>query len=637
MKYGSEFLVTATTSVDEPTVTALANGRFVVAWTDDRDIDPRYPQDNPWRTEIFSQVFNSDGSRHGNDFKINTTTWLHQNEPNIAALADGRFVASWTDFSLQGDRDSAGIRGQILNSDGSLSGIEFLVNTRTSNQQISPVVSSLSSGQFVIAWVDNGRSNGPAIAAQIFNSNGTRSGGEILVDEVFAGESNSPQITGLSNGNFVVSWQSSNSSGGDTSPSVIRARIIAADGSRLGSELQINSTTAYEQMEPSVTALANGRFVVVWTDNSRAYDVAYVGADVRAQVFEADGSALGREMLIGKTTLGEQNQPDIASLDDGRFVVVWADQFNDLSGLQPHHYYDIFAQVYNIDGSTSGAQFLVNTTQSGFQTFPEVSVLADGRFVVVWHDASPPNTTHPVNAVRGQIFDPRLAAVNLTGTSEGDDFRGTRYDDTIVGNDGDDRIFGRSGADVLSGGLGNDLIRGEAGNDKLTGGLGDDLIYGDNDIDYLYGGVGNDTLDGGAGNDILFGQVGNDVLKAGTGSDRLIGGANRDLLYGGTDTSPDVFDFNLLNESVVGSKRDVIYNFTRAADDIDLSTIDARAPTAANEVFLFKGTAATAYSVWYSVSGSNVIVKGDVTGDKIADFEILVVGVTSLSSGDFIL
>lgn len=193
---------------------------------------------------------------------------------------------------------------------------------------------------------------------------------------------------------------------------------------------------------------------------------------------------------------------------------------------------------------------------------------------------------------------------------------------------GADRVTGNSFADRLWLGTGNDFGNGRGGSDR---------IFGEGGNDSLQGGSGADTLDGGTGNDTLLGQAGNDSLNAGSGLDRLVGGIGRDLLYGGADGSRDIFDFNYRNESSVGSSRDVIYNFTRTVDDIDLRTIDARASTAANEAFLFKGSTATAYSVWYSASGSNVIVKGDVTGDRVADFEILVSGVTSLNSGDFIL
>lgn len=224
--------------------------------------------------------------------------------------------------------------------------------------------------------------------------------------------------------------------------------------------------------------------------------------------------------------------------------------------------------------------------------------------------------------------------------------RGNSLENVMTGNATSNVLWGDTGNDRLSGVVGNDKLFGEGGDDvlfggddhdQLVGGIGNDFLRSGSGGDEAYGGVGNDTVDGESGNDLLFGDGGRDVIKAGTGADNLIGGTGGDFLYGGTDAVGDVFDFNSRMETAVGSQRDVIHNFTSGSDDIDLSTIDARESTAGNEAFQFKGTIAAAFSVWYSKSGGNVIVKADVSGDRVADFEILVMGVGSLSSGDFIL
>ena len=83
-----------------------------------------------------------------------------------------------------------------------------------------------------------------------------------------------PQITALSNGGFVVTWRD-NSLGvggatGDSSSSAVKAQVFAADGTRVGSELLVNTATANDQDDPQITALANGGFVVTWEDGSLA-------------------------------------------------------------------------------------------------------------------------------------------------------------------------------------------------------------------------------------------------------------------------------------------------------------------------------------------------------------------------------
>jgi serralysin len=107
-----------------------------------------------------------------------------------------------------------------------------------------------------------------------------------------------------------------------------------------------------------------------------------------------------------------------------------------------------------------------------------------------------------------------------------------------------------------------------------------------------------------------------------------------------------MFDFNAITESKVGTARDKVYDFITKIDKIDLSGIDAN--TASNktgdQAFLFNNTTAKANSVWYKVADADgskatndIIVYGDVNGDAKADFEIGLVGVTSIAATDFVL
>ena len=119
-----------------------------------------------------------------------------------------------------------------------------------------------------------------------------------------------------------------------------------------------------------------------------------------------------------------------------------------------------------------------------------------------------------------------------------------------------------------------------------------------------------------------------------------------DSLYGGVDKVKDVFDFNTITESKVGTTRDKVYDFIAKIDKIDLGGIDANTATAktGDQAFLFNGTTAKANSVWYKVAdvdGSSatkdIVLYADVDGNTTADFEIGLVGVTSIAATDFVL
>ena len=170
---------------------------------------------------------------------------------------------------------------------------------------------------------------------------------------------------------------------------------------------------------------------------------------------------------------------------------------------------------------------------------------------------------------------------------------------------------------------------------KATGNTGNNQLLGNK---------GNNVLGGVDGNDRLLGVAGHDTLNGGDGSDTLTGGSGRDTLVGGA--ARDIFDYNLVTESTVASNgRDLIKDFLRGTDDIDLSGIDA-ITGGANNAFKFIGKAAFGGSAGQlrffftnpaGTADDRTTVEGDVNGDRQADFRIDLAGLHNLTATDFIL
>lgn len=209
-----------------------------------------------------------------------------------------------------------------------------------------------------------------------------------------------------------------------------------------------------------------------------------------------------------------------------------------------------------------------------------------------------------------------VETLRLTGTALAGN--GNALDNRIVGNAMANVLHGFEGADLLQGGDGNDTLFGDGGNDTLRGDDGDDL---------LAGGSGNDWLIGGDGADILTGEAGDDVLEGGAGDDDMWGGAGRDT-------------FRFRDDSVAAHDVDEVFDFQRGSDLIDLRAIDANSGTVTNDAFILIGGSAfhnKAGELQVKTYGDGVRVTGDVDGDGIADFSIVVHGVTTLTAGDFLL
>jgi Ca2+-binding RTX toxin-like protein len=186
-----------------------------------------------------------------------------------------------------------------------------------------------------------------------------------------------------------------------------------------------------------------------------------------------------------------------------------------------------------------------------------------------------------------------------------------------------------------------DIVENPAGTSKdnrLSGDAGSNKIHGGGGHDRIEGRQGDDTLFGGRGDDSLLGGRGADRLIGGAGNDRLIGGAGADELAGGAGA--DRFIFRRLGESPAAAP-DAITDFSRAEGDrIILRSIDADTNVIGDQQFSFKGQAGfhnVAGELRYQRSGSDTLISGDIDGDGVADFAIVVNGHINFQAGDFIL
>ena len=213
---------------------------------------------------------------------------------------------------------------------------------------------------------------------------------------------------------------------------------------------------------------------------------------------------------------------------------------------------------------------------------------------------------------------------------------GSAHNDIVTGNNADNLIGGGAGGrDILYGGGGVDtatyaesatgvsvdlFVFGSGvstdgdvllGFENLTGSAFDDKLDGSLESNVLSGLAGNDVLNGDWGDDTLLGGLGADTLDGGWGDDRLDGGAGADRLTGGLGR--DVFAFGVADDAV-----DVVTDFSKLFDKIDLTAIDAVVGTAVNDAFNWIGDA-----VFGGVAGqlrfAGNQLEGDTDGDKLAD------------------
>ncbi len=168
------------------------------------------------------------------DLKLNTITTGSHNSPAIAKLQNGGFIVTW-----QGSPDSStsnfNIYGQIFDNSGSklCKGLglnyvkqchnstdkvaDLFINTYTADNQSSPVVTGLTDGGFIVVWNSFGQDNtneknNSGVYARVFDANGKERMEEYIVNDNKVGNQLIKAIGSLSNGNAIVNYSDNDTS-----------------------------------------------------------------------------------------------------------------------------------------------------------------------------------------------------------------------------------------------------------------------------------------------------------------------------------------------------------------------------------------------------------------------------------------
>jgi len=258
---GAEFQVNTYTTYDQqhPAVAVQGSGNFVVVWDSGT---PSFDGQDGYGEGVFAQIFSRNGPPLGSEFRVNTYTTGNQNNPAVAAAANGNFVVVWSSYFQFSDYGQ--IVGQRFDAGGTPLGTEFQVHVGTTYDQVLPAVSSDSAGNFVVTWQDY--SDGRGIFAQRFASDGSMQGTAFLVSSPLNG--NRPSIASDPDGDFTIVWSEAVSAG---NLDVFGSRFNSA-GNQLGTTFQVNTFQPSIQNYPAVAANAAGNFVVVWESDTEDGD-----------------------------------------------------------------------------------------------------------------------------------------------------------------------------------------------------------------------------------------------------------------------------------------------------------------------------------------------------------------------------
>ncbi|MFZ4760206.1 MAG: DUF4347 domain-containing protein, partial [Burkholderiaceae bacterium] len=338
-------------------VAVAADGSSLVVWHDDAGAG-----------DVYAQRYDASGAAVGSAFRVNTTTADAQSTPEVAVGGDGHWWVVWASV----DQDAVGTSGiyaQRYAADGSALGGEFQVNTTTAGDQSLPSIAVDASGDAVIVW-QHGAGTPEDIRGQRFDATGTAQGAEFTVNTVASTDPMHAKVAMDATGRFVVTWQNTNQDGAGAG---IFARLYNAAGTALGTEFQVNQTTAGDQVLPDVAMNADG-FVVAWMSDGE--DGSSFG--IVARRFDATGTAVDDAFLVNTTTTSDQRNPQIAMTAGGGFVVTWD------SDAQDGDQRGVYLRQFAADDVALTGETRVNVTTAGYQAQASVAVNAAGDLVVAY-------------------------------------------------------------------------------------------------------------------------------------------------------------------------------------------------------------------------------------------------------------
>lgn len=399
-------------------ISSLRDGGFAIGWTADVD-EPSNSND------IFVRVFTATGEPRGVEAVVNALIEADQIQPAISALADGRFVVTYTDRSLLADGDGSAVTAQIIAFEAiAPSAITLPILAVAENAAVAQVVSdivitdanlnashqleiisdssggavSISDGKLVVGdptKLDFETVTSIAVTIRATDEGGLsvtrdfviavedaiegyqllRQGDILALNSITVNDQTDVRLAALPGGGFVATWTDDSQLGPDTSGTAVKARFFNTSGQPTGEEFLVNTKTGDRQTNPAVTVLADGNILISWTDEPNR-------PDVRAQIISPTGQQVGDEFVVNTSLLGDQSVRSVTALENGGFVITWNDSAGDSSSFA------VKARVFSPAGISLGDEIRINQSEVSYQFHPSVTGLADGGFLISWADWS---------------------------------------------------------------------------------------------------------------------------------------------------------------------------------------------------------------------------------------------------------
>ena len=296
-----------------------------------------------WESEGngFIRIMQPNGAFSGNPKRLGSETGGGQTNIDATIIEDGSIVVVWEERTGVHGTD---IFAQIFASEGSPKTDAILINEGVLFNQKDPSIISEENGGFLVVWAtENVLNNAQTqfanqLSGRRFDRDGIAAGPEQILTKADVLASN-PSIAKGTDGKCAVAFSScpnplfKREEDPVWSVHVIGFNTLPGDAL---SSVQISDIGSNDQAKPTIKALPNG-YVVVWTGVGGKGDQT----DVYGVKIENDLTREDPAIIINKETGGLQYMPAITVGEDGEPIIAWSEFVGGQSS------FDIVAQRFS--------------------------------------------------------------------------------------------------------------------------------------------------------------------------------------------------------------------------------------------------------------------------------------------------
>ncbi len=315
---GANFRVNDDTGTEDqlhPSISMDGNGDFVICWQDERN----------GNSDIYAQRYNSSGEPLGVNFIVNDNSDTSgQFNPSVAMYHNGGFIICWTDERVPyGGGWGTDIYAQLYDSNGVAQLHNFVVNEGPGLCYDShPSIYAMDNGNFVIGWYSRCYYCAcSAIIAQRFSYTGYPLGSNFGVSDYHEPcWRTCPSVSAEPLGGFTICWLEERTVGDRFEPYVQR---YTASGEAIGSNLRVSDTTGTSRCwsGTSISMSKQCNIIVCWGDH-RSGDW-----DIYAQRYNWDWRPWGSNYRVNDVLdVPNPNQRNSSvAANNNHIIFVWED------------------------------------------------------------------------------------------------------------------------------------------------------------------------------------------------------------------------------------------------------------------------------------------------------------------------